>query len=73
MAGGAERHDKIDHGQSGAADQHGAIWINARGSRALPRIDVAGRTTVRRLIMAGGKHGDVAREASAVIERDARA
>ncbi len=73
MAGGSERHDEIDHGQPGAADQHGAVGIDARGSRALPRIDVAGWTAARRLVMAGGKHGNVAREASAVIERDARA
>ena len=71
MTGSSKRHDEIDHREPGAADQHGAVGIDARGSRTLPRIDIAGRPAARRLVMAGGEHRHVAREASAVIERDA--
>ena len=73
MAGGPERDDEIDHGQPGAADQHGGIAVDAGIRGALPRIDVAGRAAARRLVVAGGEHRHVAGEASPVVDQDAHA
>ena len=64
----SERHDKVYHGQPGAADQDRRIPIDAGIGRTLPGIDVTGGTCSRRLIVTGGENGKVAADAAAVVD-----
>ena len=73
MAGGFQ-NDKVDHGQTGAADQHGAVQDGCPTPPGSPRIDVAGRPPRRRAPpLDGREHRDLAGEAAARASRVTRA